>query len=1032
MNFVHLHCHSPFSFLDGASPVEDLVQQAAELGMPALAITDHNNLSAAVQFARAAGQAGIKAIQGAEAHLEDGSHLTLLARNKRGYASLCRLITSAHLHNPRGQASVKAEDLEKLQDVIVLSGCRRGAIARFILQGDYNQARCQARFYKSLLGREQFYIELQNLLLPGDRYLNHRLLELAQELELEAVAANNVHYARHGDYFLHDVLCCVRKLCTVNDIDPDRPLNGAAYLKSPEQMQSLFPRCPRALENTLRIAERCQPWQQEQVFHFPRFPLPPGQNAAAVLRRLCREGAGRRYKAVTPQVNARLEYELRVIEQMGFPDYFLVVWDLARYARQQGIRYAGRGSAADSLVAYCLGITEVDSLARGLLFERFMNPERVGMPDIDIDFESRSRDQVIDYVYKKYGSDYVARVATYNTFRARSALRELGKALGFPETELDPLCKRMPFYARADQIRALINKLPELKDSPLHEPRFELLLECCDRLAGFPRFLGMHLGGLVISDIPINRLTPLQQSGLGPVISQFDKEDIEGLGLVKLDLLSLRTLSVIQDATRQIQQSGRELNYAEIPLDDRPTFAMINRGETIGVFQLESPAQRALQSRFNASEFEDVVASMALIRPGPIKGNMVDPYVARRLGREEVSYMHPRLEPILKKTYGVVLFQEQVIEIGRAIAGFTPAEADQLRRVMTHSRSQKIMNDLGRTFVERSVARGIERPLAEEIFNCMLGYASYGFCEAHAAAFATTSYKSAYLIKHYPAEYYAAILNHQPMGFYPPRIIGNEARRRGLKILPPDVNLSSIDFTVESGDAIRVGLKQIKGLSAESLVSIVEARGQKRFYSALDLVLRTPVPRDGLENLAGCGAMDSLNPNRRFLLNQLNYLLEKRQSHKTGENLLFNEEKPVDLNDFSPDEKRIMEYSLLGMYVGEHPMASWRSLLKRKGFHSSEDVRQLDSDRMVRVAGLLLHPHRPPTRSGRITVFFSLEDEYGMVDATMFEDVYMQYGAHIFGPQNGPLVVKGISQRRGEGVSLIVHQVLPLSDYFRE
>ena len=490
---------------------------------------------------------------------------------------------------------------------------------------------------------------------------------------------------------------------------------------------------------------------------------------------------------ISPAVTARLEHELQVIEQMGFPDYFLVVWDLARYARQQGIRYAGRGSAADSLVAYCLDITEVDSLQRGLLFERFMNPERVGMPDIDIDFESRHRDKVIDYVYKKYGAEHVARVATYNSFRARSALRELGKALGFAEAELDPLCKRMPFYARADQIRALLAKLPELKASPLHEERFDLLLECCERLAGFPRFLGMHLGGLVISDLPITQLTPLQQSGLGPVISQFDKDDIEGLGLVKLDLLSLRTLSVIQDATAQLQQAGQNLNYEAIPLDDRATYEMINRGETIGVFQLESPAQRALQSRFQASEFEDVVASMALIRPGPIKGNMVDPYVARRLGQEEVSYMHPWLEPILKKTYGVVLFQEQVIEIGRAIAGFSPAEADQLRRVMTHSRSQKRMHELGQTFVERSVARGVERSLAEEIFNCMLGYASYGFCEAHAAAFATTSYKTAYLIQHYPAQYYTAILNNQPMGFYPPRIIGNEARRRGIKLLPPDI-----------------------------------------------------------------------------------------------------------------------------------------------------------------------------------------------------------------------------------------------------
>ncbi|MCX5780839.1 MAG: DNA polymerase III subunit alpha, partial [Firmicutes bacterium] len=730
-----------------------------------------------------------------------------------------------------------------------------------------------------------------------------------------------------------------------------------------------------------------------------------------------------RYKSITTAVTERLEYELGVIEQMGFPDYFLVVWDLARYARQQGIRYAGRGSVADSLVAYCLDITEVDSLKRGLLFERFMNPERVGMPDIDIDFESRHRDKVIDYVYKKYGAEHVARVATYNCFRARSALRELGKALGFPEAELDPLCKRMPFYARADQIRPLLSRLPELIDSPLHEDRFGLLLDCCDRLAGFPRFLGMHLGGLVISDIPITQLTPLQRSGLGPVISQFDKDDIEGLGLVKLDLLSLRTLSVIQDATVQIQQAGKNLNYEEIPLDDRATFAMINRGETIGVFQLESPAQRALQSRFNASEFEDVVASMALIRPGPIKGNMVEPYVARRLGREEVSYMHPWLEPILKKTYGVVLFQEQVIEIGRAIAGFSSAEADQLRRVMTHSRSQKLMDEIGRTFVARSVARGVEQPLAEEIFNCMLGYASYGFCEAHAAAFATTSYKTAYLIKHHPAEYYTAILNHQPMGFYPPRIIASEARRRGIKLLPPDVSRSSLDFTVEGENSIRVGLKQIKGLSSDTLLAIVQRREPDDYISALDFVMRTSLPQDSLENLVRCGALDSLSANRRFLLSQLPHYLEISWAHKSGENLLFTEDPRPDLMDFTAAEKQSWEYRLLGLHVGEHPMAAWRPRLKRAGINSSQDLRTLATGKIIRAAGLLLYPHRPPTRSGRITVFFSLEDEYGMIDVTMFEEVYMKYGACIFGPQNGPLVVSGSIQRRGEGISLIAQQV---------
>lgn len=991
------------------------------MGMPALAITDHDNLCAAVQFDQAARAAGIKPIQGVEATLEGGYHLLLLARGPRGYASLCRLITSAHLSHPRGEPEAASADLENLEDVIILSGCRRSPITTLILAQKYREAVKAAAWYRDL-APDSFYLELQNPLHPGSNYLNHRLAELGEELQIELAASNNVHYATKAEFVLHDLLCCVRTLTTVEDIHPERPLNAESYLKSAADMETLFACYPRALNNTLHIAEQCRPVLPQSEPHFPHFPLLPGQSAADLLRQLCWEGAQRRYKKITPQITARLQHELQVIEQMGFADYFLVVWDLARFSRQAGIRYAGRGSAADSLVAYCLYITEVDSLERGLLFERFMNPERVGMPDIDVDFESRYRDKVIAYVYQKYGAEHVARVATYNTFRARSALRDLGKALGRDEAELDPLCKRLPFYAHADQIRALLERLPELKDSPLHETRFELLLDCCEHLAGFPRFLGMHLGGLVISDIPITQLTPLQQSALGPVISQFDKDDIEDLGLIKLDLLSLRTLSVVQDAVSQLQEAGQALDYDAIPLDDPATFAMLRQGETLGVFQLESPAQRALQSRLEADRFEDVVASMALIRPGPIKGNMVEPYINRRLGREKVAYLHPWLEPILKNTYGVVLFQEQVIEIARVMAGFTPGEADKLRRVMTHVRSQKAMHELGHTFVERAVQRGIEPALAQDIFNCMVGYASYGFCEAHAAAFATTSYKTAYLVQHYPAEYYAAILNHQPMGFYPARIIANEARRRGIEILPPDINRSEFDFTVEAS-AIRIGLRQVKGFSREAMGIILKARNTSLFNSPADFIGRTSLAYDLLENLIKCGALDVVEKNRRYMLTQLPAWMEQRQAATTGLPVLFTEDGAARVNDVSAARHRRWEYEILGLEVRVHRMAEWREEFERRGILSSRDLGQLPHGKQIEVGGWLFRPHRPPTRSGRITVFFSLEDEFGLMDVTMFEDIYRQYGSCIFGPQPAPLVVKGQLQRRGQGVSILARQV---------
>jgi error-prone DNA polymerase len=1029
--FVHLHCHSPFSFLDGATGIEAMVRRVAEMGMPALAITDHDNLCASVKFSRIAQTAGIRPIQGVEITLEGGKHLTLLAQNSQGYANLCHLLTCAHLSNSRGEPVLTRAEMDKVlegdHNLIVLSGCRRGALPALILRGRYQEAAEMACYYRNLLGKEQFYIELQNTLLPGDNYLNHRLLELAQQTELEAAASNNIHYAYHHDFFLHDLLTCVRTLTTVKDVHQERPLNGEKYIKSFRQMEELFTFYPRALDNTFRIAERCQPVFKKQELHFPNYPLAPGEEAMVRLRQLGLEGARQRYGTIKPEIAARLEYELNIIGQMGFASYFLLVWDLVRFARSQGIRYAGRGSAADSLLAYCLYITEVDSWERGLLFERFMNPERVGMPDIDIDFEYRHREQMIDYIYQRYGSEHVARVATYNTFRARSALRSLGKALGFGEKDLDPLAKRLPHYACADQIRPLMTVLPELQNISLSEPRYQLLLDCCEKLAGFPRFLGMHLGGLVISDVPLITLTPLQKSGLGPIICQFDKDDVEDLGLVKLDLLSLRTLSAVQDAIHLIQENNQEIDYEHIPLDDRDSYEMIQKGETIGVFQLESPAQRALQARLGAEGMEDIIASMALIRPGPIKGNMVEPYIRRRQEQEEVTYLHPLLKPILEKTYGVVLFQEQVIEIARVIAGFSPGEADRLRRVMTHARSFQAMDEIGHNFVERAISNGIKREIAEKIFTGMAGYASYGFCEAHAAAFATTSFKTAYLLQHYPAAYYTALLNNQPMGFYPPRVIGNEARRRGIPILPPDVTCSEIDFTVEqiAGDkeAIRVGLKQVKGISLTALQAIIATRRQESFKSPRDFVVRSSLSRDVLENLVLCGALDSLNSNRRYLLSQVPCWLEERRAGGHGEEILFAKEEETDDEDFTLQDKRAWEYRILGIEVREPGMWAWRKELAAHGVYSSRDLKKIPSGSLVQVAGMLLHPHRPPTRSGRITVFLSLEDEYGLIDVTVFEDVYMQYGSYIFGPQKGPLLIFGQLQRRGRGINIIARQI---------
>ncbi|HUW64161.1 MAG TPA: DNA polymerase III subunit alpha [Spirochaetia bacterium] len=1012
-NFVHLHVHSPYSFMDGASAVENLVQQAAGAGMSALALTDHNNVSAAVRFARLAGQAGIKPIQGAEVST-GGHHLTLLARDARGYANLCGLLTRAHLDHPRGQPQSDWHHLTAYHaGIIALSGCRKGEIPSLILRRRYTQAAEAAKRYRDLWGKD-FYLELPETLLPGSRFLNHRLVELGQTLGIPVVATNNVHYARPQDFPVHDLLTCVRLKVPVEEVHPARPLNGENYLKSGAEMAQFLAWCPQALENTLEIAARCEPVLQIQD-RYPDFPLPIGQTADTFLRELVRQGAQKRYGRLTHVIRERLQKELLVIEKLGFAGYFLVAWDVVNYARGRSIRCAGRGSAGASAVAYCLFLSEVDPIARNLIFERFLSLERAEKPDIDLDFDSRHRDQVTRYVYEKYGEERVASVATYSTYQARSAVRDLGPVLGYPPQEIDALAKSMP-YIRADQIIPALEDFPELRRGPWREERYRRLFDFCSCIAGFPRFLGTHLGGLIVTRDPVTSLTPLQMAAKGVRIAQFDRDDVEDLNLVKLDLLSLKTLSVLEDAAIG---AGPGFSYEKLPLNDRATYKLLNSGETVGVFQLESPAQRALQKKLHATNIEDVVASLALIRPGPIKGNMVEPFVARRQGREPVTYLHPDLEPVLEKTYGVVLFQEQVIAIATGLAGFTPGEADKLRRLMTHARSRQEMRETGEEFVRRSVARGIEEKTAREIFACLEGYASYGFCEAHAAAFATTTYWTAYLSTHYPAHFFTAILNNQPMGYYSPATLANEARIRGVRFLPPDINAAGESFALEN-DAIRIPLSRVKDLSRPTLTALLTERSSGPFLSPVDFRQRTRVEKNTMENLILCGALDSLYPNRRELLAWLPRMapLSPQAALNLG--------PPESLPDFSPLEKHIMERRILGLDIDRHYMTFWRSHLQKGGYLTGRQLRSRPGDTWVKTAGLPVRPHRPPTRSGRTVVFFSLEDETGLTEVTLFEDIYQRYGQHLFGPRRYPLRVEGLLERRDRGVSLTARVIEPL------
>ncbi len=1044
--FVHLHVHSPFSFLDGVSSIDRLMEEAGALGLPAMALTDHDNVCGAVRWQRRAEAAGIRPIQGTELTLEGGFHLTLLATGPGGYANLCRLLTAGHLGVvPTGrETALRPDDWDTRRlsprcsfaalglysgGVIGLSGCRRGEIPALLLQNRRAEAEAAAHRYLAAFEPGNFYLELQDGRRPGDSGLNRALAELGAHLKIPLVATADVHYRTREEFPVHDLLTCIRTLTRLDDPHPERRLNAHNYLKPPAEMAAAFRDYPAAVANTLRIAERCAPALNLQQRLHPAFPVPPGQTADGFLRELCFRGARERYGRLTRPIRDRLEHELNIISQLGFADYFLLVWDVCRYARENGIRCAGRGSAADSAVAYCLHITDVDSIGRGLLFERFMSLERAETPDIDVDFDARHRDRVADYVYRRYGYDRVAAVCTYNTFQARSAVRDLGKAMGFPPETLDFLAKRLPWFTGAADIAEVAGRLPELRTSGIPWEKLGTLLRACAQIAGHPRFLGTHLGGLVISREPLVQVTPLQWAAKGTPVCQFDKEYVEDLGLVKLDLLSLRTLGAVDDALRDINRESVVVDYERMSLADRPTYELLNSGRTIGVFQLESPAQRALQSRLGASHFEDVVASVAIVRPGPIKGNMVEPFLARRHGLEPVVYLHPKLEPILAKTYGVVLFQEQVIEIATTIAGFTPGEADALRRVMTKARNKEDMLAIGSRFIEKAIGQGVEPAVAETIFGYIQGYASYGFCEAHAAAFGATAYKTAYLVRHHPAEFFAALLSNQPMGYYSPNTLVWEARRKGITILPLDLNASRYEWTVPAPQTTRCGFKQVAGLgekTAALLVAEREAGGP--FRGLAEFARRVPgAARDEVEALILSGAFEQFEPNRRALLWQLPHALGAARTAASGGLALPSPAGSVaTVPDFTAWERFIKEYQTLGIMAGPHAMSFARERLRAGGYATAAEVRQMEHGTPVRLAGLVVRPHRPPTRSGKIVVFMMLEDETDLIDVTVFEEVYLRYGQLIFQDPRPPLAVFGRVEHRGRGMAVTAYRLKEL------
>jgi error-prone DNA polymerase len=1020
--YIELHCHSHYSLLDGASSPEALAARAAELGMPALALTDHDAVYGASHFIRACRQHGIRPVLGAELTLAGAHHLTLLVENEAGWHNLCYLISRARHAAGKGEAALPAEELVGCTNgLIALSGCRQGEIAAALAVGDRRQALTAARRYLNLFGRDHFWIELQRHLVPGEEALVTSLAALAGYLKIGCVATNNVHYARPAGHRLQDVLVCIRHLTALdNSLHLRRP-NSEYYLKSAGEMATLFADYPQAVANTVHLAGRCHFELRYGLQDLPPFPTPHGMSSSAYLNRLCEEALPVRYGDGNPpdRVRAQLHHELEVIQQAGLANYFLIVWDMVRYARQQGIRCQGRGSAANSLVAYLLYISPIDPLAHDLVFERFLSAESRhagSLPDIDLDFDAARREEVIQYVYRHYGPEHTAMACTFVTFQRRSALRDVGKALALKAEVVAAALHSIEGKGVRRESTSSSTHASPLSTQP---SILSTLYDLCEQIDNFPRHLGIHSGGMVITGVPLMGRVPTEPATMpGRVLVQWDKEGLEDVGLVKIDMLGLRTLSAISEAVKIIgETTGRAPDIETLSFDDPTVYEMIGAADTIGVFQVESRAQAQMLPKLRPRCFNDLIVAISLIRPGPIQGNMVHPFLRRRLGLEPVVYAHPLLEPALKETLGVILFQEQVLKVARDLAGFTPGQGEQLRRALGAKRAETEIERFHSAFVAGATVKGVPAETAETVFDQLRAFGGYSFAKSHAAAFAVIVYQSAWLKHYHFVAYFSALLNNQPMGFWTPAVLVQTCRRRGVLVHPLDLQQSQARCVVE-GEGIRLGFNYVKGLGKVQGQRLVSLREKMPFANLLDFCRRSRLARPVVERLILAGAMDSGAIPRRHLLWELQTL---RYEEETLD-LVF----PPDylaLPPLSPAEAMLGELEALGLSTGDHVMAFYRPWLAEQGVLSSIEVMTSRNRQSVRVAGLVVVHQAPPTAKGHH--FICMEDEEEMVNIIVRPKVYEQHRqllhtAHL-------LIVEGVVQREAGVVSVLARRIRAMS-----
>ena len=1076
MNFTHLHVHTEYSLLDGSNKISEYVARVKELGMDSAAITDHGVMYGVIDFYRAAKAAGINPVLGCEVYVAPGSrfdreagsgedryyHLVLLAENDQGYSNLMKIVSKGFVEGFYYKPRVDLELLEEYHEgIIALSACLAGEVARFLTRGMYEEAKKAALRYQDIFGKGNFFLEMQDHGIPEQQTVNQQLMRMHYETGIELVATNDVHYTFADDADPHDVLLCLQTGKKLTDEDRMRYEGGQYYVKSPEEMAQLFPYALEALENTHKIAQRCHVEIEFGVTKLPKYDVPEGYTAWDYLNELCRKGLEERYQPVTEELRERLDYELSTIRNMGYVDYFLIVWDFIKYARDNDIMVGpGRGSAAGSLVAYTLGITQLDPMKYDLLFERFLNPERVSMPDIDVDFCFERRQEVIDYVVRKYGKDRVAQIVTFGTLAARGVIRDVGRVLDMPYAQVDVIAKMIPQELNITIDRAL-EMNPELKKAYEEQEDIRRLIDTARRLEGLPRHTSMHAAGVVISQKAVDEYVPLSRAQDGSITTQFTMTTLEELGLLKMDFLGLRTLTVIQNAVHLVEQNrGIRLDIRKIDFNDKKVLDSLGTGRTDGVFQLESAGMKSFMKELKPQSLEDVIAGISLYRPGPM--DFIPQYIRGKNRPDTIRYDCPQLEPILKPTYGCIVYQEQVMQIVRNLAGYTLGRSDLVRRAMSKKKAsvmekerQNFVYGNGEEGVPGCIANGIPEKVANKIYDEMIDFAKYAFNKSHAAAYAVVSYQTAFLKYYYPVEFMAALMTsviEMPSKVAEYILV---CRQMGIPIFPPDVNRGNYGFSVD-GNGIRYGLSAIKSVGRPVIEALVKEREDRGpFLSLKDFVERLAgtVNKRAIENFIKSGALDCLEGNRRQKMTVYGQIMDSAAQEKkntvAGQLSLFDlagddvkkdfEIRMPDVDEYDKDTLLAFEKEVLGIYLSGHPLEQCRDIMekmitaKTTDFQPEEDsgIPKVRDGQKVIIGGMIADKTIKYTKNNKVMAFLTIEDLVGTVEVVVFPRDYEKWNTLL--EDEARIFIQGrVSAEDEKASKLILEKVRAFDDMPRE